>query len=94
MINWITNGKEMLRPGITNEAYGRKGVAIGEMGNLPVSLFDGSFYDHNCGTIVPYDPADLPAIWCFCSSAEYSQAVRRIDQKSNGNQRYFDQSNF
>ncbi len=29
------------------------------------------------------DPDHLPAIWCFCSSPEYHQAVRRIDQKLN-----------
>ena len=34
----------------------------------------------NCATIVPQDVAHLPAIWCFCSSPEYNEAVRQIDQ--------------
>lgn len=37
----------------------------------------------NCATITPKNPSDLPAIWCFCSSPEYNEAVRRIDQKLN-----------
>ena len=33
--------------------------------------------------IIPHNPAHLPAIWCFCFSPEYNEAVRRIDQKLN-----------
>jgi hypothetical protein len=32
---------------------------------------------------VPHNPDNLPAIWCFYSSSEYNEAVRRIDQKVN-----------
>lgn len=83
IIDWRNQGKGMLRPGTTNEAYGRQGVAIGQMRNLPVTIFDGSLYDNNTGAIIPHNPAHLPAIWCFCSSPEYNEAVRRIDQKLN-----------
>ncbi len=80
IINWITQGKGMLRPGTVNEAYGHEGIAIGQMRMLPTTLFDGSLYDNNTGTVVPHNPAHLPAIWCFCSSPEYNEAVRQIDQ--------------
>ena len=30
--------------------------------------------------VAPKDSAQLPAIWCFCSSPKYNKAVRRIDQ--------------
>lgn len=83
IINWTTQGKGMLRPGTTNEAYGHEGIAIGQMSILPTTLFDGSLYDNNTGTIVPHNPDHIPAIWCFCSSPEYYEAVRRIDQKLN-----------
>jgi hypothetical protein len=32
---------------------------------------------------VPKDPIHLPAIWAFCSSPAFNEAVRRIDQKLN-----------
>jgi hypothetical protein len=34
----------------------------------------------NSATLVPLDASNLPAIWCFCSSPEYNEAVRQIDQ--------------
>ena len=37
----------------------------------------------NCATIVPHHPEHILAIWCFCSSPEYNEVVRRIDQKIN-----------
>lgn len=37
----------------------------------------------NCATLVPNSEEHLGAVWCFCSSPEYSTAVRRIDQKLN-----------
>ncbi|MEI6519803.1 MAG: N-6 DNA methylase [bacterium] len=83
IIDWSLKGKGMLRPGTTNEAYGKYGVAIGQMSGLPTTLFDGSLYDNNTGVIVPYITTHIAAIWCFCSSFEYNLAVRRIDQKLN-----------
>lgn len=53
------------------------------MRELPVTLYEGTKFDTNLATIVPKNPEHLPAIWCFCSSPEFNQAVRRIDQKLN-----------
>ncbi len=50
------------------------------MGVLIPSIYSGSKFDTNVSVIVPHDPAHLPAIWCFCSSPEYNEAVRQIDQ--------------
>ena len=83
VIDWSSNGNGMLRPGTTNQAYGNQGVALSQMRNLVATLFDGSLYDNNTGTIIPKNPAHLSAIWCFCSSPEYNEAVRKIDQKLN-----------
>ena len=30
--------------------------------------------------LLPKNPAHLPAIWAFCQSSEFNEAVRRIDQ--------------
>jgi hypothetical protein len=37
----------------------------------------------NVAILLPHNPSHLPAIWCFCSSPQYNEAVRRIDQKLN-----------
>ena len=59
---------------------GARGVLVSLMGALPVSLFQGQAFDNNTGLLVPKKPEYLPAIWAFCSSAEFNDAVRRIDQ--------------
>ena len=64
-------------------AWRKPGVAVSSMGSLPVALHTGELFDNNVAVVLPHDPAHLPAIWCFCSSPEYAEAVRRIDQKLN-----------
>ncbi len=65
------------------QIWGKAGIHVSQMRNLPVTLFTGECWDSNSAPIIPKDPSHLPAIWCFCSSPEYSKAVRRIDQKLN-----------
>jgi hypothetical protein len=62
---------------------GKYGVAVSQMGILPVALFLGSRFDSNIAVIVPKDPKNLPAIWSFCSSDEFNYEVRKVDQKVN-----------
>jgi len=62
------------------DAWRKKGVTVSLMGRLPVTLYDGTFFDNNCAALWPADENDLPAIWCFCASEQYSEAVRAIDQ--------------
>lgn len=64
-------------------ALGKYGICVSQMRTLPVSRFLGTLFNNNCSALVPHDPADLPAIWAFCSSPEYNKAVRKIDQKLN-----------
>ncbi len=61
-------------------AWGKKGVTISQMRELPVTIYNTHAFDNNTAVIVPYSPDHLPAIWCFCSSTEYNEAVRQIDQ--------------
>ena len=61
-------------------AWDKLGIAVGQMEDLPATLNSGSPWDMNCATIVPKDSKHLSAVWCFCSSSTYNQAVRRIDQ--------------
>lgn len=66
-----------------NEAWGKLGIAVKQMGSLPVSLYDGDKFDTNAAVILPKRPELLCAIWAFCSSPEFSREVRRINQKLN-----------
>ena len=62
------------------EAWGKFGVAIRHMGHLPATLYSGNLYDQNIAIIVPHNPEHRDAIWAFCSSDEYHDAVRMVDQ--------------
>ncbi|RAA12356.1 Eco57I restriction-modification methylase domain-containing protein, partial [Ralstonia pseudosolanacearum] len=64
-------------------AWGRPGILISRMGNLPCALYTGVPFDQNAAIILPRRDDQLSAIWMFCQSDEYSQAVRRIDAKIN-----------
>ena len=64
-------------------AWGKAGVAVSQMRTLPCTLYTGEIFDKNVAVVSPKEESYLPAIWCFCSSPEYHDAVRRIDQKLN-----------
>ena len=61
-------------------AWGKKGVIVSQMGHLQASLYMGDIFNINAAVVLPRDEEHLPAIWAFCSSPEYSQAVRSIDR--------------
>ena len=63
--------------------WGKRGVVVRVMRDLPVTLYDGDMFDISCVPIVPRSRDHLLPIWCFCSSSEYHEAVRYIDQKLN-----------
>ena len=62
------------------QAWHKTGVVISPMNMMPVALYTGELFDNNTAALIPHDPAHLPALWCYCSSPEYSVAVRQIDQ--------------
>ena len=66
-----------------NQAWGKWGVAVKQIGTLPVSLYNGDKFDTNVAVILPKKAEYLPAIWAFCSAPDYAAAVRRINQKLN-----------
>jgi len=64
-------------------AWGKWGVAISQMRTLPSALHVGEIFDKNVAVVLPNNPIHLAAIWCYCSSPQYNEAVRKIDQKVN-----------
>jgi hypothetical protein len=65
------------------ESWGKRAVVVSAMRKLPVTLGAGEPSDTNVAVVIPKNPHHLPAIWCYCSSPEFREAVRRIDQKLN-----------
>ena len=62
-------------------AWGKRGVAINRMGQLPATLYFGTKFDCNVAVIIPHDESDIPAIWKYCSSREYVKEVRKLNGK-------------
>ncbi|KAF0128491.1 MAG: hypothetical protein FD155_3233 [Bacteroidetes bacterium] len=61
----------------------KKGVCVGMMGDITVSPYEGKAFDNNTGVIIPFDQNDLIAVWTYCSSIEYRDELRKLDQKLN-----------
>ena len=83
---WYESMTNPIQPGVymrATEAMGKRGIMVSQMSQLPVAQFLGMPFDTNAGALIPKKDRDFPAIWCFCSSPEYNEAVRRIDQKLN-----------
>ncbi len=50
------------------------------MGSLPATLYTGELFDNNSSGLGPLSGDALAAVWCFCSSPEYNETVRKVDQ--------------
>lgn len=61
------------------EAADRPSVIVRLMGSLPVTLYSGDAWHQNCARLVPRNVEDLPAVWAFCSSDGFEEAVRAVD---------------
>jgi len=71
------------RPTQGAKALGKCGIAIHRMQVLFPYHFSSQRFHQNVAVVVPKEERHLAAVWCFCSSPEYNEAVRRIDQKLN-----------
>jgi hypothetical protein len=79
-LRWNEDGSHLARrQGLG--AFRRVGVGVSQMRHLPVTIHTGAAFDSNISPIIPKDPDHLAAIWAFCSSSAYADAVRKIDRK-------------
>ncbi|KUK99343.1 MAG: Uncharacterized protein XE11_2758, partial [Methanomicrobiales archaeon 53_19] len=80
VIDWSESGQNMARlQGLS--AWGKRGVAVGQMRELPTSLYLGVIQDSNINVIIPNNPKHLSAIWMFLNSKEFRINCRKLDQK-------------
>ncbi|MCF7970251.1 MAG: hypothetical protein K9L22_03675, partial [Methylococcaceae bacterium] len=63
------------------EAYKKLGVSIGQMGTLPATLYLGNRFPNTTPVIIPASIDNLPALWSFCCSKDFSHELRKINQK-------------
>jgi len=63
------------------DVWEKRGIAIGAVGNIRVSIYDGERFDSSLVVIVPQDLRHLAAIWCYVSSKKYADELRKIDSK-------------
>ena len=61
-------------------AWKKRGVCISQTGQLAAVLYHGAFFDDGVAVIIPNDAAHLPALWAYCSSAEFAIGVRSLNQ--------------
>lgn len=59
---------------------GNPGIRVTQMRKLYCTLYTGEVFGKNAATIIPYFSNHLASIWCFCSSLDYNESVRKIDQ--------------
>ena len=62
-------------------AWGRRGIAVNRMGDLPASLYFGTKFDCNVAVLIPNDEQDIPPMWAYCSSPQYHENVRKLNKK-------------
>lgn len=63
------------------DAFQRKGICIGQMKDLPASIYLGKRFPNTTPVIIPLSLSHLAAVWVFCSSPEFAGELRKINQK-------------
>ena len=62
------------------KAVGKRGIAVHRMGEIFAFHYSTKRFHQNLAVVLPNDDKDLPAILCFCTSPDYSETIREIDQ--------------
>ena len=57
----------------------KKGLCLSMIKLLPTYYYGGG-YDNNTTVFIPKNDEDLGALWCYCSSPEYNENIRKIDR--------------
>ena len=62
------------------DAWGKTGISISEMGNLPATNYKGVMYDNTAHALIPSKIEYLAAIWCFALSGQLREVIRESFQ--------------
>ena len=61
------------------QAWGKRGIIIGKMRELPAALYNGILFSNTAPIIIPKQEKYIESVWCFCSSKGFSTAMRKIN---------------
>ncbi|MDR1038134.1 MAG: SAM-dependent DNA methyltransferase [Deltaproteobacteria bacterium] len=61
------------------KAVGKDGIIINRMGDIFPYRYSKERFHQNVAVILPKDPSLVPALWSFCSSPEYRDSIKTID---------------
>jgi hypothetical protein len=62
-------------------AWGKRGLVIGKMKDLPASFYNGEVFDDNIHAVIPQNQAHLIAIAAFIKHGDFATQIRRYNQK-------------
>ena len=74
-------GKKVVGWRCGQPAWGKIGISVAWMGDLPACIYVGSAYDNSAAVFIVDDEENLPAVYAFLSSNEYVSEVRKINSK-------------
>jgi hypothetical protein len=61
------------------QAWGRKGVAVGLMQDLRPTLYTGEKYEKALAVLLPQSESLIPALWAYCCDPSFNKAVRELE---------------
>ena len=61
------------------KVWKEKGIIVSPTGRIRATLYLGDYFDANSLVIKPKDPDNLATLWVYCSSPQYHNDVREID---------------
>ena len=61
--------------------YKKQGIIIGQISNLPASLFTGQRFANSTPVIITNTPNELAPVWAFVSSPHFGSELRKVNQK-------------
>jgi hypothetical protein len=61
------------------QAWGRRGVAIGLMQDLRPTLYSGEPYEKALAVLIPSSVDLLPALWAYCTDPVFNTEVRKLE---------------
>lgn len=61
--------------------WNQKAIAVSATGKIVSHLYNGEIFDSGVTVVCPKNENDLKALWCFCSSSDFEQEIRKIDNK-------------
>ena len=74
-------GKKVVGWRCGQPAWGKIGISVAWMGDLPACIYVGCAYDNSAAVFIVDDEENLPAVYAFLSSNEYVSEVRKINSK-------------